>query len=119
MFDLRNYAYMGVMKAGVGKVYSLSPYRDYRLYVKTFRVGESIGEIFEFATSLDEDYVSARTWAGWVSVWCATNNAGQRRGVYFVELTASRRLVPYEVKAVPDDYFAPPGCHVWATLRLT
>ena len=89
----------------MGKVYSHPPYRGHWLHGKTFRVGEWIGEIFEFATSADGMYVTGRTSGGWVNIWCAKNNQGKYRGVYFVELTSTRRLEARQVPVVPDDFF--------------
>ena len=42
------------------------------------------------------------------NVWCAVDNAGARRGVYFVELRSTARLEPYTVERVGEDYFAEP-----------
>ena len=109
-FAFGSYSYTGVLKTGVGKVYSHPPYFGRRLHAVTFRVGDPIGEIFEFSTSIDDMYVAGRTAVGWVNIWCATrNNQGIFRPVYFVELTATRRLEPYEVPTEVVDYFGPRG----------
>ena len=92
-------------------MYSHPPYIGHRIHSRTFRVGESIGEIYEFATSADDMYVAGRTAEGWVNLWCAKNNKGQYGGIYFVDIKGHKCLAPYNPPEAPEDYFGPRGKH--------
>ena len=70
-------------------VYS-APYPDGHRLGFTFRAGGATGDLLEFHTSPDSEYVSARTHLGWVNVWTLRNRAGRPVGIWFVSVSRLR-----------------------------